>query len=283
MVLYDRRLNLYESNTIFARKDFTGTEESKFQILSGARLLFSFLVTRIDAGAKVTFKLWNGFSQDQPYEVVLQPEMTTVSFVKQVLTDFNNLFKLEVIVEDGTADLACAVMVFDNAGTTRIDNAILKVDLDHTVDANGHFDSIRIGDGADLLGINPDGSININIQQPANLKASVIYDEKPAVGSGTETVITTFTVPNVPNKKAWLQKVAFSGENIATFKAYLNGAPIAIKRVHYGCGFSGEFVFNGTTHDGVLLSPTDVVQIKARHDRSASGNFEAAIHVVETI
>lgn len=283
MASIQRFLSLFETTVLHNEKNFSGSKTERFGIKTGSRLVFSLVVTQIDAGAQVTVTVNNTFSLDFPFEQVLQFGTTTaVSFVRRIITDFHSIFDIQVDVTGGNATFAVGVTVNDNALSTRIDNAIIDVDLSHIPDVNGHFDSVRIGDGVDLLGINPDGSINVNIVQgsggPPELMKNT-YDEALAVASGSETDVVTYTVP--VGKTASLQRVEFSGENIAQYRVYLNGSVIASRRTKQGGDLSGEFVFEGAGEEGLPLAAGDVVRLTTLHGRPANGNFEGRIQVLE--
>ena len=152
-------------------------------------MLVTLKVLSADVGATVTLNVDNTFDTDIPYETLETVQLTAAGVVKRVFSDFHNLFKLRVTVAGGNATYKVAVALFDNANTTKIDNAQIDVSLDHTIDVMGHFDSVRIGDGQYLLDINPDGSINTVV---VNAKKYKILN-LPLVLADTEY---SFSLPN---------------------------------------------------------------------------------------
>lgn len=246
MASIQRFLSLFETTVLHNEKNFSGSKTERFGIKTGSRLVFSLVVTQIDVGAQVTVTINNTFSLDVPFEQVLQFGTTTaVSFVRRIITDFHSIFDIQVDVTGGNATFAVGVTVNDNA-------------------------------------LNPDGSINVNIVQGSGQPPEVMkntYDEALAVASGSETDVVTYTVP--VGKTGSLQRVEFSGENIAQYRVYLNGSKIASSRTKQGGDLSGEFVFEGAGEEGLPLVAGDMVRLTTLHGRPANGNFEGRIQVLE--
>lgn len=156
-------LRVYETRTLLQRAAFTGSVEQVAQIVTGSRMLVSLVVTAIDPATTVTVHLDNTFTTDLGYDTIDTFGTSAVGRVKRIVSDFHNIFRFRVVITGGNATFALGASIFDNAMTTRIENAMIDVDLSHTVDPMGNFDSVRIGDGTDLLNINPDGSINASV------------------------------------------------------------------------------------------------------------------------
>lgn len=159
-----KRLKLYET-TVFFRKDspFTGVESQAFQITDGSRIVFTLQILSISLGATVQLKIKNGFSVDLTLPQIEVINANAIGSFSKVVSDFHNIFDMELTVSGGTATLAVGVSVADNAMTTRIENAEIKVDLSHIANAQGIYDSVRIGDGLHELNINPDGSLPVDV------------------------------------------------------------------------------------------------------------------------
>lgn len=156
-----KQLKINEQSIVFDVASAAGTAALDFYVLSGSRMLMTLVVSALSSGAQVTAICEDAISVDDPYQIVEQLDVTTVGQFKRVFSDFNKRLRVRYVVTGGTATFKIAVAVFDNASTTRIENASLSVDLNHVADANGKFDSLRVGDGVETLAINPDGSINI--------------------------------------------------------------------------------------------------------------------------
>lgn len=274
----NNQIRLYEARTFLKKDSSTGLSDVSFYVVSGSRLLVSLKVLSCDIGATVSLNIDNTFDPDVGYETLDTIELTAAGSVKRVFSDFFNQFRLSVNVTGGSATYLVAVALFDNASTTRIENAQIDVSLDHTIDTLGHFDSIRIGDGEYLLDINPDGSINTREDLALDEIPINAYDESPAVPTGAETPVLTYVVPS--GKIGFLYRVEASGENVARYKIQVNGDSIATRRTHHGSGLTTEFDFTTPNKRGTLLQAGDIVQVLALHNRPESGDFEARLQLV---
>lgn len=170
----------------------------------------------------------------------------------------------------------------------------LKINANGSVDANvvvSHTeDSIKIGDGTDLLAINVDGSINV-VQQDltfANDKVDVTgstieilevgnitnaYNEITAVASSTLSTILTYNVTSSTK----LLKVDASGENVAEYTVLINAIVVSKKRTYFGNSMNVTFDFER----GLELVATDVIQVKAYHTRPTLSSFNANVVMLE--
>lgn len=161
-------------------------------------------------------------------------------------------------------------------------NAELEVQLSHqnnVQDPGDIADSVQIGDGVEILQVNPDGSINVNIVLAGNGVSKNIYNEVSSVASSTTTSIVTYTVPL--GKKATLNLVEFTGSNIGTYEVRVNGSNIAKKRTWFNGNMSGEFNFSSFPNHGIILSAGDIIRLRVTHDRPMVGDFEGRILLVE--
>lgn len=162
-------------------------------------------------------------------------------------------------------------------------NAELEVALNHKdgdPDSGDVADSVRIGDGEDELQINPDGSINAN-PVPSNPDAYRIkseYNEVIAVPTSSATVVQTFTAP--VGVITYLQKIFFSGTNVATYEIKLNGVVLDKKRTYFGAALDGMFDFSDGSR-GRLLDEGDVVEVITTHIRPNVGDFNSRIQIIE--
>lgn len=242
-------------------------------------MLVNLRVLSADLGATVHLAIANTFNEDVGYDVIESAELTAAGSVKRIVSDFHNLFKLTVTVTGGSATYKVVTSVYDNAGTTRIENAQIDVDIDANADTLGHFDSIRIGDGeGDYVAVNDDGSINTNEELALDEETVSVYDEIAALPSGAESAIVTYTVP--VDKIAFLYWIEASGENIARFKVAVNGDVIATRRTHHGSGLTTEFNFSTPNKRTYVLQPGDILTVKALHNRPQSGDFEARVEML---
>jgi hypothetical protein len=132
---------------------------------------------------------------------------------------------------------------------------------------------VKITDGTDALDINPDGSINVNVNQSIAADGLIIdYNEVSSVGSGSETTIITITAP-VGGQR--IQKVDFSGDNKALYKVKVDGNTIAARRTWW-THFNESVNFEGFVN-GLLLTAGQVLTVTVIHNRPDLGAFEATV------
>lgn len=277
--MVQKTIRLYESSTILNRASESGSGEELFYVLSGARMLVTFKTIAIDEGATVSLFLENTFSDDEAYEAIDTLTASATGTTKRIYSDFNQLFKFRFQVTGGSATFKVAVTMADNASTTKIENAQISVNLDHTSDVLGHFDSVRIGDGTDLLGINADGSINVRFDNADDESMMYPYNGVASVPSGSESLVLSYTVPAM--KTGQLYRVECSGDNIARFRVYKNGTAIGTKRTYFGGNLNADFNFLTPNKQALGLAAGDVVEVKVLHYRPVAGSFEAMITAME--
>lgn len=126
----NNQIRLYETRTYLKGDNVTGVVESDFYVVSGSRMLVGLRVTSIDPATTVSISVQNAESTDVSYDTLDTLILSAPGASKRVFNDFYNLFKLVATVTGGNATFSVAVAMFDNASTTRIENAQLDVDLD---------------------------------------------------------------------------------------------------------------------------------------------------------
>lgn len=256
-------------------------EEISFRILSGSRLLFDLFVQSISLGGSVTVELFNNFSidSDVPPDLILTLNSTNIGHTKRIFTDFQYFFNAKVTVV-GTVTFGFAISVFDNSGTTVIENAEIDVHTTSKDTSIREHDSVRIGDQDNEMEVNDDGSINVNIVSTAasNELEKNLFNTVTTIPSGIETSIISFTVPAL--KKAKLQRIGFSGQSIGTFNLYLNNALFDQKHTWFSGPLHGEFLFGGASEEGQTFNAGDKLELKVIHNRT-SGDFSSRIQYIE--
>lgn len=183
------QLRVFETRTIINQDAFTGSLVRPFYVVSGSRMLVTLIVTSIDPATIVDIFADNNFTDDEPYTTAEQLTLNGVGRTSKVISDFHNLFNFRAVVTGGNASFKVGISLFDNAMTTRIDNAVIDVDLHHTLDNNGRFDSVRVGDGTNILSVEPDGSININRVASLELPDGAATEVKQIEGNALLTQI----------------------------------------------------------------------------------------------
>lgn len=138
-----------------------------------------------------------------------------------------------------------------------------------------------VSDGTDALIINPDGSINVNIVSGSVATTAIInsYNEVTSVGAASPTVVNTYIVPL--GKDAFLQQIAFSGTNIATYEVLVNNIVIDKKRTYFGTSLDSNFHFSNSSADGYVLASGDVVTVRVTHNRPDLGDFNCRVQALE--
>lgn len=264
-----------EQLLIFNEKPSSSTKTDFFRVASGSRMLVTLSVTRIDPGASISLDVADSVTAGDDLYQSMEPGLSvdTTGQFKRVYSDFNHQIQIKYVVTNGTADFKVLVALFDNASTTRIENAQLSVNLDAKSDSLGHYDSIRIGDGTDELDINPDGSLPTTTDLGEDETPINVYSESPSVASGAETAILTYVIPT--GKIAFLYRADCSGENIARYQVRLNGNVIATRRTYFGGGLNTSFEFMTPNKRGLVLEAGDVLEIRVIHYRPDLADFEA--------
>lgn len=144
-------------------------------------------------------------------------------------------------------------------------------------------DSIKVGDGTDLLAIRPDGSIDVNVAGGSVTVGGNIgtvetgtvetaYAEVLAIGAGVETLVVSYTAVQ-PTR---LKIAEVSGTNIAAFTIYVNGAAIHKKRTYFGM-LDNNFTFS----KGYAVVASDVISVKVLHGQASAGDFNAFLLVLK--
>jgi len=173
-----------------------------------------------------------------------------------------------------------------------------------SVSLDASNDSVAIGDGVDLLAINPDGSLNANItgtlaveidaadgdniaikdsdgdELEINTDGSInvnsivptsnTYNEVTSVASGILTTIHSYTALS----NAYLLTVDVAGTNVAYYEVQLNASVIDKKYTYFGGQLNASFDFGAQS-----LIASDVVTVKVLHNRPTVGDFNAKIQI----
>ena len=166
---------------------------------------------------------------------------------------------------------------FDEAtGRLRTDaNAtIVNADIDVSLDASEDNVAIADPDG-DFLQINPDGSINVVFNPGSGSVLSSEYSEVTGIVAAVVTLIGSFTASS-PN--TYLQKIDFSGTNIAEYELRVNSVTEDKKRTYFGNSLNGSFDFNA----GLLIPSGDTVEVYVVHNRPNTGDFNIRIQTLES-
>ena len=124
------------------------------------------------------------------------------------------------------------------------------------------------------LDINPDGSINVVISETGGSNLEVYYSEVLGLVSGVTQLLGTYTAVANDN----LQKIDFSGDNVAEYELFIDGV-LKTKKRSFFTYLDGSIEFAGR---GIALSAGQIVEVFVNHTRPDPGDFNVTIHILET-
>lgn len=196
-----------------------------------------------------------------------------------------NRFRVDAEVHASFGDLEVSitadedsVLVYgqDSGGTNRP----IRIDTDGQL----QVDVLSLSDGTDALEINPDGSLNVNVISSSTglVKTSVnTFNEISSLASGSETIVATYTAPVA--KVSYLIRAEGSGENIARYRVFLNGSPIARRYTYFGGALNTDFEFMNDDMElpGLKLVVGDIITVRVLHNRPTVADFSARIQSLE--
>jgi hypothetical protein len=164
---------------------------------------------------------------------------------------------------------------YDEAtGRLRTDSLATVVNADIDVNLDASEDSVAIADPAGhFLDINPDGSINVVLNVGAGSVLKTYYNEVTGVVSGITTLVASY----VTGTNDLLQKIDFSGTNIAEYELVIDGVTQDKARTYFGNSLNGSFDFNV----GLKIPSSKLIEIYVVHTRSMTGDFNARIQILE--
>lgn len=159
----------------------------------------------------------------------------------------------------------------EDRGRLRVDSesTIVNADIDVSLDATEDNVAIADPDG-DFLEINPDGSINVSLTQKTT---SSVYGEVSGVASGITTMISSLVV----GASTYLQRVDFSGTNIAEYELVINGSTVDKKRTYFGGSLNDCFIFD----QGLPVPAGQLIEVYVVHLRPMTGDFNARIQTLQ--
>ena len=135
-------------------------------------------------------------------------------------------------------------------------------------------ENVAISDSdGDKLQVNADGSLNVNVVSTAQILKSYFF-EVTNVASGITESICQYT----PIEDIYLQKIEFSGTNIATYELYINGVIKDRKLTYFSGNMEGVFNFD----QGLNVSVGEIIEVRVYHNRPESGTFTARMQILES-
>lgn len=154
----------------------------------------------------------------------------------------------------------------------RVESTSSIGDISLAIDLDSNEDGVHVADrdSGYPLKINSDGSINVEFTT-GTIKSN--YNEVINVASGvTRALINKILLVNTK-----LQKIEFSGSNIAEYELVIDGNTQDKKRTYFGSSLNGDFNFNS----GIDLTVGQSIQVYVVHNRPSVGNFNCRMQFVE--
>ena len=125
----------------------------------------------------------------------------------------------------------------------------------------------------DKLQINTDGSLNVNVISSGQRLKSYFFQLANVVTGMTED-LCSYT----PTVTVYLQKIEFSGTNIASFELYIDGVLQDKKLTFFNGNLENIFNFNA----GLNVAAGKNITVKVYHNRPDPGDFTARIQILES-
>ncbi len=163
----------------------------------------------------------------------------------------------------------------ESTGRLRTDALATVVNADIDVSLDAAEDNVAIADpDGNFLNINPDGSINVIVDTTGSGKTLLTkYTQVIGIVSGITTLIGTYTAIS----NTFLQKIEFSGTNIAEYELRINSITQDKKRTYFGNSLNSNFDFN----DGLQVTSGQVIEIYVVHERPDPGDFNSRIQILQ--
>jgi hypothetical protein len=187
--------------------------------------------------------------------------------------DFNTLFS--ITNTPGTQDIVTNLVIPYDGQDPIYNGQVLKSYRFNIFE--GKFENIQggisiIDSGGDELDINPNGSINVVLNPGGTIVSK--YSEVTGIVMGITTLVVSYTAPS----DATLQKVSFSGTNIAEYELIVDGITVDKGRTYFGSALNGCFDFG----EGIEVLSGKVVELYVVHNRTPNGDFNGRIQSVES-
>lgn len=183
---------------------------------------------------------------------------------------------IEIVRATYQEEPTCAVrsIMVDDCGNTINSANPFPVEFDGTVTIG----DVSIVEGGNTMVVNPDGSINVNIETSISTPGLLLYhNDITSVASTIETTIITVTAPSNGLR---IEKIDVSGDNVALYRVYVNGVEIYTKR-SWWCDFNVGFNFENFSN-GYLLTSGQVLTVTCYHTSHFLGDFEATVLALGT-
>lgn len=116
------------------------------------------------------------------------------------------------------------------------------------------------------------------VSRALNQECLTAFGQVSGVTSGVTVDVASVLVPQ--DEDWYLQRVAFSGDNSATYELQVDS--VILDRVHvwFGANLSGQMDFTGFPSYGKLVTRGSLIVVKVVHSRPYVGQFNARIQWV---
>ena len=178
------------------------------QVLSDTQFVVGPIGSKIqdvhDISAYTTAASAAVFLNEQQRPVIPEQEITRIIYEEEPTLAHRNVL-VDWLGNYYTIDNPLPVQLSDGSIEIGTVNAELEVQLSHIddyPDVGDVHDSVRVGDGTDLLEINADGSINVH-WLPGNVNP-IIYTNSGSFTNTNETIVATYTSTSLNEKIAVL-------------------------------------------------------------------------------
>lgn len=259
-------IKIDETVTLVNQSAFAGVGSERFYIRTGARIVVSVVVTSISGNLNVTFD--NSGDNENWLQVLDFGTVNSTGIYQRIYSDFHPNFRINYNTT-ANADFKIIVSVHDNSSSTFIENANLLVDVDHT-----KGDSVQVGDGQDVLEVEPDGSINVNTTFP-DIKNPIHQTYTNSIdtgvdGYGFKSVATYTSTDNLTKIKA----MHVHSQGSAQARLLIDGAEIRRKDVSPQTSVA-EFEFKVPR----TLTTGQVFELQVRLAEELSGSFDIQVEL----
>ncbi len=145
----------------------------------------------------------------------------------------------------------------------RVDAEVTAVIGELAVDLDQSDDSVAIGDGTNLVSINPDGALSVEINGPDIVSN---YDSDTVAINDTATILSkTF----IGDQK--LKSILVSGDNLGKYTVFLNSNELIKIRTTWG-NYNEEISLND-----LKVFSGDLLEIQVLNNSTSSSEFNATL------
>jgi hypothetical protein len=117
------------------------------------------------------------------------------------------------------------------------------------------------------------------ISEGSSLTLLSLFNTADQLPQNVETTLIQYVVP--ASRKAFVQFVDISGENLGLYKVKLNGQTIARRRTWWATGLDAQIIFAMPGSNGLELFESDTLTVTVENVRIGLADFEARALVLQ--